>query len=139
MNLVLREGNSDRRAPVSVKNYARKHPHQMGVWNQDSKTRVAHMDGGDFYDTKKSALIDKAGNVSIEWFGKDGSHSVLKPKTALLDGEIVDAAVMSRKALAAFIDTQIEAAKQQGVLFSLHLKATMMKVSDPQRDRKSVV
>ena len=131
VNPVLREGNSDRRAPVSVKNYARKHPHRMGAWNQDSKTRVAHMDGGDFYGTEKSALIDKAGNVSIEWFGKDGSHSVLKPKTALLDGEIVDAAVMSRKALAAFIDTQIEAAKQQGVLFSLHLKATMMKVSDP--------
>src|SRR5690348_15169658 len=131
VNPVLREGNSDRRAPVSVKHYARKHPHRMGAWSADSKTHVAHMDGGDFYGTEKSALIDKAGNVSIEWFGKDGSHSVLKPKTALLAGEIIDGAVMSRKALAAFIDTQIEAAKRQGVLFSLHLKATMMKVSDP--------
>ena len=131
VNPVLREGNSDRRAPVSVKNYARKHPHRMGAWSRDSLTHVAHMDGGDFYGTEKFALIDKAGNVSIEWFGKDGSHSVLKPKTALLAGEIIDGAVMSRKALAAFIDTQIEAAKRQGVLFSLHLKATMMKVSDP--------
>jgi isocitrate dehydrogenase len=131
VNPVLREGNSDRRAPVSVKHYARKHPHRMGAWSADSKTRVAHMEGGDFYGTEKSALVDKAGNVSIEWFGKDGSHSVLKPKTALLAGEIIDAAVMSRRALAAFIDAQIAKAKQQGVLFSLHLKATMMKVSDP--------
>lgn len=131
VNPVLREGNSDRRAPVSVKHYARKHPHRMGAWSADSKTHVTHMDGGDFYGTERSALIDKAGNVSIEWFGKDGSHAVLKPKTALLTGEIIDGAVMSRRALAGFIDTQIEAAKQQGVLFSLHLKATMMKVSDP--------
>ncbi|MGY3041333.1 isocitrate dehydrogenase [Rhodanobacter sp. TND4EL1] len=131
VNPVLREGNSDRRAPVSVKNYARKHPHKMGAWSKDSTTHVAHMDGGDFYGSEKSTVVEQAGNVSIEWFGKDGSHNVLKPKTALLAGEIIDAAVMSRKALAAFIDTQIEAAKQQGVLFSLHLKATMMKVSDP--------
>jgi len=131
VNPVLREGNSDRRAPVSVKNYARKHPHRMGAWSHDSKTHVAHMDGGDFYGSEKSSVAEKAGNVSIEWFGKDGSHSVLKPKTALLAGEIIDAAVMSRKALAAFVDAQIEDAKQQGVLFSLHLKATMMKVSDP--------
>lgn len=131
VNPVLREGNSDRRAPASVKNYARKHPHKMGAWSKDSKTHVAHMDGGDFYGSEQSALIDKAGSVSIEWFGKDGSHSVLKAKTALLAGEIIDAAVMSRKALAAFVDAQIADAKQQGVLFSLHLKATMMKVSDP--------
>jgi isocitrate dehydrogenase len=131
VNPVLREGNSDRRAPISVKNYARKHPHRMGAWSKDSQTRVAHMDGGDFYGSEKSTVIGKAGHVSIEWFGKDGSHGVLKAKTALLAGEIIDAAVMSRRALASFIDTQIADAKQRGVLFSLHLKATMMKVSDP--------
>ncbi|MFC4529016.1 NADP-dependent isocitrate dehydrogenase [Dyella halodurans] len=131
VNPVLREGNSDRRAPLSVKNYARKHPHKMGAWSADSKTHVAHMDGGDFYGSEKSTVVAKGGNVSIEWFGKDGSHSVLKEKTALKDGEIIDAAVMSKKALASFIDAQIEDAKKQGVLFSLHLKATMMKVSDP--------
>ncbi|MEO5831380.1 MAG: NADP-dependent isocitrate dehydrogenase, partial [Rhodanobacter sp.] len=131
VNPVLREGNSDRRAPVSVKNYARKHPHKMGAWSKDSKTHVAHMDGGDFYGSEKSTVIDAAGNVSIEWFGKDGSHVVLKPKTALLAGEIIDASVMSRKALASFVDAQIEDARKQGVLFSVHLKATMMKVSDP--------
>ncbi len=131
VNPVLREGNSDRRAPVSVKNYARKHPHRMGAWSGDSQTHVAHMDGGDFYGSEKSVTVEHAGSVRIEWFGKDGSQVVLKPKTALLAGEIIDAAVMSRRALAAFIDTQIEDAKQRGVLFSLHLKATMMKVSDP--------
>ncbi len=131
VNPVLREGNSDRRAPVSVKNYARRHPHKMGAWSADSKTHVAHMASGDFYGSEKSVVMEKAGRVSIEWFGKDGSHAVLKPKTALLEGEIIDAAVMSRKALAAFIGTQIADAKKQGVLFSLHLKATMMKVSDP--------
>ena len=131
VNPVLREGNSDRRAPVSVKNYARKHPHKMGAWSHDSKTHVAQMAAGDFYGSEKSVVVDKAGNVSIEWFGKDGSHAALKAKTALLAGEIIDAAVMSRKALAAFLDAQIEDAKKRGVLFSLHLKATMMKVSDP--------
>jgi isocitrate dehydrogenase len=131
VNPVLREGNSDRRAPPSVKSYARKHPHRMGAWSADSKTHVAHMDGGDFYGSEKSALIDKAGNVRIEWFGKDGGHTVLKEKTALIAGEIIDAAVMSKKALASFVDAQIADAKKQGVLFSLHLKATMMKVSDP--------
>ncbi|MGS1121528.1 NADP-dependent isocitrate dehydrogenase [Rhodanobacter sp. UC4436_H3] len=131
VNPVLREGNSDRRAPVSVKNYARKHPHRMGAWSSDSKTRVAHMDGGDFYGSEKSVTVEHAGSVRIEWFGKDGSQVVLKPKTTLLAGEIIDAAVMSRRALAAFIDAQIADAKKQGVLFSLHLKATMMKVSDP--------
>ncbi|CAM5633985.1 NADP-dependent isocitrate dehydrogenase [Rhodanobacter lindaniclasticus] len=131
VNPVLREGNSDRRAPVSVKNYARKHPHKMGAWSSDSQTHVAHMDGGDFYGSEKSVTVDHAGSVRIEWFGKDGSQVVLKPKIALQAGEIIDAAVMSRKALAAFIDAQIADAKQRGVLFSLHLKATMMKVSDP--------
>ena len=131
VNPVLREGNSDRRAPLSVKNYARKHPHKMGAWSKDSKSHVAHMDGGDFYGSEKSTVVAKATNVRIEWFGKDGSSKVLKEKTPLKDGEIIDAAVMSRKALAAFIDAQIADAKSQGVLFSLHLKATMMKVSDP--------
>ncbi|WP_130617857.1 NADP-dependent isocitrate dehydrogenase [Dyella amyloliquefaciens] len=131
VNPVLREGNSDRRAPLSVKNYARKHPHKMGAWSKDSKSHVAHMDGGDFYGSEKSTVVAKATNVKIEWFGKDGTSKVLKEKTSLKDGEIIDAAVMSRKALAAFIDAQIEDAKKQGVLFSLHLKATMMKVSDP--------
>ncbi|WP_109123471.1 NADP-dependent isocitrate dehydrogenase [Dyella sp. C11] len=131
VNPVLREGNSDRRAPLSVKNYARKHPHKMGAWSKDSKTHVAHMDGGDFYGSEKSTVVEKATNVKIEWFGKDGTSKVLKEKTALKDGEIIDAAVMSKKALAAFIDAQIEDAKKQDILFSLHLKATMMKVSDP--------
>ncbi|WP_114240373.1 NADP-dependent isocitrate dehydrogenase [Dyella sp. C9] len=131
VNPVLREGNSDRRAPLSVKNYARKHPHKMGAWSSDSKTHVAHMDGGDFYGSEKSTVVPKATTVKIEWFGKDGSSKVLKEKTALKDGEIIDAAVMSRKALASFIDAQIEDAKKQGILFSVHLKATMMKVSDP--------
>ncbi|MGN6120003.1 MAG: NADP-dependent isocitrate dehydrogenase [Rhodanobacter sp.] len=131
VNPVLREGNSDRRAPASVKSYARKHPHRMGAWSKDSKTRVAHMDGGDFYGSEKSVTVEHAGSVRIEWFGRDGSQVVLKPKTTLLAGEIIDAAVMSRRALAAFIDAQIADAKKQGVLFSLHLKATMMKVSDP--------
>ena len=131
VNPVLREGNSDRRAPLSVKNYARKHPHKMGAWSKDSKSHVAHMDGGDFYGSEKSATVEQATTVKIEWTGKDGNRVVLKDKTAIGAGEIIDAAVMSRKALAAFIDAQVADAKQQGVLFSLHLKATMMKVSDP--------
>jgi isocitrate dehydrogenase len=131
VNPVLREGNSDRRAPLSVKNYARKHPHKMGAWSADSKTHVSHMSAGDFYGSEQSVTIDAATVVKIEWLGKDGSSSVLKEKTSLSAGEIIDAAVMSKKALASFIDAQIEEARQQGVLFSLHLKATMMKVSDP--------
>jgi len=131
VNPVLREGNSDRRAPLSVKNYARKHPHRMGPWSSDSRTHVAHMDGGDFYGSEQSTVVEQPTSVKIEWFGKDGSHKVLKQQTALKAGEIIDAAVMSRRALAAFVDAQIEDARRQGVLFSLHLKATMMKVSDP--------
>ncbi|MGN6521420.1 MAG: NADP-dependent isocitrate dehydrogenase [Dokdonella sp.] len=131
VNPVLREGNSDRRAPLSVKNYARRHPHRMGAWSADSKTHVAHMDAGDFYGSEKSTTVAAPTTVKIEWVGKDGASAVLKEKTVLRAGEIIDAAVMSRKALAAFVRAQIAEAKAQGVLFSLHLKATMMKVSDP--------
>jgi isocitrate dehydrogenase len=131
VNPVLRQGNSDRRAPLSVKRYARAHPHRMGAWSAASRTHVSSMDHGDFYATEKSAVIAKPCSVRIEWFGADGSHKLLKEKTTLLEGEIIDAAVMSRRALAAFIDAQIADARQRGVLFSLHLKATMMKVSDP--------
>ncbi|RUL64481.1 NADP-dependent isocitrate dehydrogenase [Dyella dinghuensis] len=131
VNPVLREGNSDRRAPPSVKNYARKHPHKMGAWSADSKTHVASMSAGDFYGSEKSVAVDAPTTVKIEWFGKDGSSNVLKEKTKLTAGEVIDTAVMSKKALASFVDAQIADAKKQGVLFSLHLKATMMKVSDP--------
>ena len=131
VNPVLREGNSDRRAPLSVKNYARKHPHRMGAWSADSKTHVASMADGDFYGSETSAVVDAPTSVKIEWVGNDGSSKVLKEKTALKAGEIIDATVMHRAALAAFVDAQIADAKQQGVLFSVHLKATMMKVSDP--------
>ncbi len=131
VNPVLREGNSDRRAPLSVKNYARKHPHRMGAWSADSKSHVAHMAGGDFYGSEQSATIAQAGSLKIELVQVDGTTVVLKEKTAVKAGEIVDASTLSRKALAAFIAEQIADARAQGVLFSLHLKATMMKVSDP--------
>lgn len=131
VNPVLREGNSDRRAPLSVKNYARKNPHKMGAWSADSKSHVAHMSKGDFYGTEKSALIADAGSVKIELVAQDGSTKVLKEKTPVLAGEIIDASVLNKNALREFIAAEIEDAKQQGVLFSLHLKATMMKVSDP--------
>ncbi|MFW9080799.1 NADP-dependent isocitrate dehydrogenase [Pseudomonas sp. P2757] len=131
VNPVLREGNSDRRAPLSVKNYARKHPHKMGAWAKDSKSHVAHMSTGDFYGSEKAALIDAADAVKIELIAKDGSATVLKEKTSVQAGEILDCAVMSKNALRAFIAAEIESAKQQGVLLSVHLKATMMKVSDP--------
>ncbi|WP_460833507.1 NADP-dependent isocitrate dehydrogenase [Lysobacter humi (ex Lee et al. 2017)] len=131
VNPVLREGNSDRRAPASVKAFARKHPHRMGKWSAESKSHVAHMDGGDFYGSEKSTTVADATTVRIEFVGADGATRVLKEKTALQAGEVIDAAVLSTTRLAAFIDAQIEDAKAQGVLFSLHLKATMMKVSDP--------
>lgn len=131
VNPVLREGNSDRRAPLSVKNYARKHPHKMGVWSADSKSHVANMDNGDFYGTEKSVLIASGGSVKIELLAKDGSSKVLKEKTNVLAGEIIDVSVLSKNALRAFIAAQIDDAKNKGVLFSVHLKATMMKVSDP--------
>ncbi|GGX03199.1 isocitrate dehydrogenase, NADP-dependent [Pigmentiphaga litoralis] len=131
VNPVLREGNSDRRAPLSVKNYARKHPHKMGAWSSDSKAHVAHMDQGDFYGSEKSALIGDAGSVKIELTAADGTKTVLKEKTAVKAGEIIDASVMSKQALTSFIEAQIADAKAKNVLFSVHLKATMMKVSDP--------
>lgn len=131
VNPVLREGNSDRRAPVSVKNYARKHPHRMGKWSSDSKSHVAHMDDGDFYGSEQSHLVEKAGTVSIDLVGKDGRRNMLKTNLKVKAGELIDASVMSAAALSRFVDAQIEDAKAQGVLFSLHLKATMMKVSDP--------
>jgi len=131
VNPVLREGNSDRRAPLSVKNYARKHPHKMGAWAADSKSHVAHMTQGDFYGSEKAALIEADDSLRIELVGKDGSTTVLKEKTAVKAAEIIDCATMSRKALKAFITEQIADAKASGVLLSVHLKATMMKVSDP--------
>ncbi|SEJ07266.1 isocitrate dehydrogenase [Azotobacter beijerinckii] len=131
VNPVLREGNSDRRAPLSVKNYARKHPHKMGAWSADSKSHVAHMSDGDFYGSEKAALIDAAGSVKIELIAKDGSNTVLKEKTTVQAGEIIDSSVMSKNALRSFIAAEIEDAKSKGVLLSVHLKATMMKVSDP--------
>ena len=131
VNPVLREGNSDRRAPLSVKNYARKNPHKMGAWAADSKSHVAHMSNGDFYGSEKSALIAEAGSVKIELVANGGSVIVLKESTKVLVGEIIDASVLSKNALRAFIAAEIADAKTKGVLFSVHLKATMMKVSDP--------
>lgn len=131
VNPVLREGNSDRRAPLSVKNYARKHPHKMGAWAADSKSHVAHMSQGDFYGSEKAAQIEADDNVRIELVGKDGKITVLKEKTAVKAAEVIDCATLSRKALKTFIAEQIADAKASGVLLSVHLKATMMKVSDP--------
>ncbi len=131
VNPVLREGNSDRRAPKPVKEFARKNPHSMGAWTSDSKTHVATMQGGDFFANEKSVTLDKATNVRIEHIATNGKITVLKENTLLLDGEIIDATVMSKKALVAFIEKEITAAKEQNILFSLHMKATMMKVSDP--------
>jgi isocitrate dehydrogenase len=131
VNPVLREGNSDRRAPLSVKNYARKHPHKMGAWQADSRSHVAHMDSGDFFGSEKSVLIERPGNLKIEFTAHGGATTVLKEKTPVLAGEIVDAAVMSKKALRAFLEAQVADAKAKGVLFFAQLKATMMKVSDP--------
>ncbi|MGH8599428.1 MAG: NADP-dependent isocitrate dehydrogenase [Burkholderiales bacterium] len=131
VNPVIRQGNSDRRAPQSVKAYARKHPHRMGAWSADSKTHVSNMESGDFYASEKSATLDKAGSLKIALHGADNSETVLKESVKVEAGEIIDAAVMSRQALATFIDAQIADAKEKGVLFSVHLKATMMKVSDP--------
>jgi isocitrate dehydrogenase len=131
VNPVLREGNSDRRAPKAVKDYARSHPHKMGAWSRDSKTAVATMGKDDFFSNEKSVTVPEATNVKIEFVAKDGTSTVLKDKTPLKAGEILDATFMSKKALVAFLEKQIAAAKDAGVLFSLHLKATMMKVSDP--------
>ena len=131
VNPVLREGNSDRRAPLSVKNYAKKNPHSMGAWAADSKTHVAHMSEGDFYGSEQSVTLTEAGSVKIELTAKDGSVTVLKEKTPVLAGEIIDSSVMSKNALRAFLAAEVDDAKSQGVLLSVHLKATMMKVSDP--------
>jgi isocitrate dehydrogenase len=131
VNPVLREGNSDRRAAGAVKQYARNNPHKMGVWSKDSKSHVAYMPGGDFYGSEVATTIAAPTNARIEMVAKDGSVTVLKAKTPLIAGEIIDASVMSRKALRAFLAEQIDAAKREGVLFSVHLKATMMKISDP--------
>ncbi|MFJ2634139.1 NADP-dependent isocitrate dehydrogenase [Streptomyces sp. NPDC087422] len=131
VNPVLREGNSDRRAPASVKNYAKAHPHRMGAWTPESKTNVAHMDGDDFRSTEKSAVVSEAGSLRIELAGDDGSTTVLRESVPVLAGEVVDAAVLRVAALREFLTAQIARAKAEGVLFSVHLKATMMKVSDP--------
>ena len=131
VNPVLREGNSDRRAPLAVKNYARKNPHSMGYWSQASRTHVAHMRGGDFFSHETSTTIDKACKVRIEFVDSQGNISVMKPEFGLLDGEVIDAMFMSKKALCDFFDEQIDDAKNTGILFSLHVKATMMKVSHP--------
>jgi isocitrate dehydrogenase len=131
VNPVLREGNSDRRAAGAVKQYARKNPHKMGAWSSDSKSHVATMSSGDYYGSEVSTTVPAATNARIELVGKDGAVTVLKAKTPIAAGEIIDAAVMSRKALRAFFAEQIEDAKKKGVLFSLHVKATMMKIADP--------
>jgi isocitrate dehydrogenase len=131
VNPVLREGNSDRRAPRAVKEYARKNPHSMAEWSPASRTHVSHMTGGDFYHGEKSMTLDRAREVKMELLTKSGKAIVLKPKVALLAGEIIDSMFMSRKALLEFYEKQIEDAKATGVLFSLHVKATMMKVSHP--------
>ncbi|MDX1348329.1 MAG: NADP-dependent isocitrate dehydrogenase [Thiomicrorhabdus chilensis] len=131
VNPVLREGNSDRRAPTSVKNFAKKHPHSMGAWSADSKSSVAHMSEGDFYGSEKSLTVEKATEFKIEFVNEQGQTQELKGYAPLQKGEVIDAAVMSQKALRDFLAKSIAEAKEQGVLFSLHLKATMMKVSDP--------
>jgi isocitrate dehydrogenase len=131
VNPVLREGNSDRRAPKAVKAYARKHPHSMGAWSADSKTAVATMSGDDFFANEQSLTVSEATSVSIEFVAADGSSRTLKPRFPLQAGEVLDATVMRKQALVRFLEQQVAAAKERGVLFSLHMKATMMKVSDP--------
>ena len=131
VNPVLREGNSDRRSPLSVKNFSKKNPHKLGAWKPDSKAHVAHMTSGDFYANENALTLEKATDYRIEFVDGAGQVTVLKKKASLLAGEIIDTTKMSVKALRAFYDEQIDDAQKQGVLFSLHLKATMMKVSDP--------
>lgn len=131
VNPILREGNSDRRAPKAVKAYARKHPHSMGEWSKDSKSHVATMQHGDFADTETSVTVDEATDYRIEFTDKDGNKTELKAPAPLLAGEVIDSAILSHKALVEFLEEQVEDAKEKDVLFSLHLKATMMKVSDP--------
>ena len=131
VNPVIREGNSDRRAPNAVKQYAKKNPHSMGAWSRNSKSLVAHMNGGDFRSNEKSVTIAKEGKVRIEFVANNGKITVLKGKIPVLAGEVVDATLMSVRALDAFLEKEVAEARRLGVLFSLHLKATMMKVSDP--------
>ena len=128
---MLREGNSDRRAPKAVKNYARKHPHSMGEWSKDSKSHVATMDKDDFRANEKSVTVDEATTVNIQHTDASGNKTILKKNLKLQKGEILDGTFMSKKALLRFLEEQVQDAKEQGVLFSLHMKATMMKVSDP--------
>lgn len=137
VNPVLREGNSDRRAPGSVKEYARNNPHSMGAWSKDSQSYVASMSEGDFFGSEQSVTVDAATDVRIEHVATNGDVTVLKQSTPLIAGEVIDASRISAAKLQAFLAAEIDAAKEKGVLFSLHMKATMMKVSDP--DRKSVV
>ncbi len=131
VNPVLREGNSDRRAPKAVKNYARKHPHSMGAWSANSKSHVASMSEGDFYGSEKSVTVDEATVAQIIWTDTNGNQEILKESTPLLPGEIIDASVMSYQGLVSFLEKEMAEAKAQGILLSVHLKATMMKVSDP--------
>ncbi|CAH8283775.1 isocitrate dehydrogenase [Mariniflexile fucanivorans] len=131
VNPVLREGNSDRRAPKAVKNYAKKNPHSMGAWSSDSKTHVATMESGDFFHNEKSLTLPEATSIKIVHTDSNGTDTVLKDSFKLLKGEIIDATLLSKSALVSFLETQIADAKASGVLFSLHMKATMMKVSDP--------
>ena len=131
VNPVLREGNSDRRAPASVKSFAKAHPHSMGAWSKESKSHVSTMSDGDFRSTERSVTLERDDDLRIEYVAADGAATTLKASVPVLAGEIVDAAVMRRSALDAFLAEQIAEAKEQGVLFSLHMKATMMKVSDP--------
>ena len=131
VNPVLREGNSDRRAPKAVKNYAKVNPHSMGAWNSDSKTHIATMKRGDFHHNEKSVCVDHSTNVKIQHFSNDGNITLLKENISLLENEIIDASVMSKKKLISFLEKEIKEAKETGILLSLHLKATMMKVSDP--------
>ena len=131
VNPVIREGNSDRRAPKAVKNYARKHPHSMGEWKQWSQTHVSHMHSGDFYDGEQSITLDKARTVRMERVAEDGTVNVFKSGIALLDKEVIDLMFMSKKALLEFYEREMEDCREAGILFSLHVKATMMKVSHP--------
>ncbi len=131
VNPVLREGNSDRRAPASVKEYARNNPHSMGEWQKDSKSHVANMSQGDFYHSEQSTVMSQPGNLKIELVSESGERKILKQAVPVLAGEIVDVAAMSKKALRTFLEAEMQDAKEKGILFSIHLKATMMKVSDP--------
>lgn len=140
VNPVLREGNSDRRAPGAVKQYARNNPHSMGAWSSDSKSHVASMSDGDFYSSEQSVTIDGATNVSIEFVAENGDITVLKEGLALQDKEIIDGSRLSKKALVEFFDAETKKAKEEDVLLSLHMKATMMKVSDqPRTGRQSAI